>query len=389
MERPDEAEQLRIAREIPGFGGYFLDKAGQLVIRMSVAGAETRAKTRVLDLVRRERQQSHLGNAFQREPIIVASRFDLVQLAGWRDRLVGPALELSGINFVDLDEAQNVITVGFENASAKGEAQRLFSAMRIPEDAVVFESSQLAPTVDLFSRIRPLTAGTQMGPAGCSLGAAAIREGVEVILTASHCTAVWNTDDFGPTSQNLYSPSFGTEVFDENGWICGVFRDVRCRFADVAAYSISGLDVLEGETGFQLGRIARPIYAVAGVDQIYGPVQIDDANPFFQITGTYDYPLMNETMHKVGVTTGWTYGNIYKTCTDVSYNNTSPKKRYVCQDWAALFGQPGDSGGPVFLHLANDNAVFMGLITGRSTGSGTIFGNVYQLRRDLGPFQVF
>ncbi len=81
VERPDEAEQLRIAREIPGFGGYFLDKAGQLVIRMSVAGAETRAKTRVLDLVRRERQQSHLGNAFQREPIIVASRFDLVH---WR-----------------------------------------------------------------------------------------------------------------------------------------------------------------------------------------------------------------------------------------------------------------------------------------------------------------
>ncbi len=228
-----------------------------------------------------------------------------------------------------------------------------------------------------------------MGPLGCTLGASAVREGVQVILTASHCTAAWNGDDFGSTNQNLYSPSFGVEVFDENGWICGFFYDIRCRFADVAAYDVAGVDVSEGETGFQLGRIARPVYSVPGTSGIYGPLQIDDANPFFQITGTYDYPLMNETMHKVGITTGWTYGNIYKTCADITYGNTSPKKRYVCQDWASLFGQPGDSGAPVFLYYGGSTAIFMGIITGRSGSNGTIFGNVAQLRKDLGAFQVF
>ena len=322
VERPHEKEQLRIAQEISGFGGYFFDKNSQLVIRVSKLESANAATSRVLDLVRRENRPVAVMKAFQREPVILSSRFSLLELAAWRDQLVGPALDLPGVTFVDLDEAQNAVTVGFENASGEAEARRLFAELRIPNDAIVFESSHPVPTADLNSRIRPLTGGTQMGPDGCSLGASAIRQGVQVILTASHCTAVWNGDDFGPTSQNLASPSFGAEVFDENGWICGFFYDIRCRFADVAAYDISGVDVSEGETGFEIGRIARPIYSVAGASQVYGPLQIDDANPFFQITGTYEYPLMNETMHKVGVTTGWTYGNIYKTCVDITYSGS-------------------------------------------------------------------
>lgn len=388
VDRPIENEQLRIGREVPGFGGYFFDRNGQLVILAVDLGSADLAKSRVLDAIRREGRPQRLQAASHGKTVTRISQYTFLQLVEWRDRLVGPALDLSGVTFVDLDEARNVITVGFNSESGRIEAQRLFSTMGIPEAVIVFESSHPEPTADLRSRVRPLTAGTVMGPIGCTLGASAIREGTPVILTASHCTAVWNEDDFGPTRQNLSSPSFGIEVFDENGWICGFFYDVRCRFADVAAYDIAGVDVSEGETGFQLGRIARPIYAVSGVSETYGPLQIDDSNPFFQIIGTYDYPLMNETMSKVGITTGWTYGNIYKTCVDVNYSG-SPKKRYVCQDWAVLFTQDGDSGGPVFIDTGSGSAIFMGIVTGRDGRNGAMFGNVSQLRKDLGPFQVY
>ncbi len=47
VERPQEREQLRIAQDIPGFGGYFFDKTGQLVIRVSKQELANAATSRV------------------------------------------------------------------------------------------------------------------------------------------------------------------------------------------------------------------------------------------------------------------------------------------------------------------------------------------------------
>lgn len=175
LERPSESEQLRIGREVPGFGGYFFDRNGQLVILVADLASADSARPRVFDAIRREGRQLHLQTVSDGKTVTRISRHTFLQLVEWRDRLVGPALDLSGVTFVDLDEAQNVITVGFDSESGRIEAQRLFATMGIPEAVIVFESSHPAPTADLYSRVRPLTAGTQMGPTGCTLGASAIR----------------------------------------------------------------------------------------------------------------------------------------------------------------------------------------------------------------------
>lgn len=54
-----------------------------------------------------------------------------------------------------------------------------------------------------------------------------------------------------------------------------------------------------------------------------------------------------------------------------------------------LFTQQGDSGAPVFIDQGNGTAIFMGIVTGREGRNGAIFGNVAQLRKDLGALQMY
>jgi hypothetical protein len=113
----------------------------------------------------------------------------------------------------------------------------------------------------------------------------------------------------------------------------------------------------------------------------------------------FDYPFMNETLHKVGNTTGWTFGAVYKTCVtkDITGNDGN-YYRYWCQDFVAVNGEQGDSGSPVFKLYASGPepygvAFFMGILWSADAAagpnhSGGIFGNVSQIRLELGPLQV-
>lgn len=227
----------------------------------------------------------------------------------------------------------------------------------------------------------------------CSVGIPVLRSGQRGFLTASHCTTFRNTPDFGTVSQQAFGTIIGTEVFDRSGSSCGFGNGLNCRHADVAMYGLQSLDSLPGEAGFSVGRIARTLFPTPGPGDGYGSREVVSS---WNMLGMFDYPYMNETLHKVGRTTGWTSGFVYKTCV----TKDIPNYRYWCQDFVAVHGEPGDSGSPVFKLYANSqtgelyaSAFFMGILwasdaaPGPSHGGG-IFGNVSQLRLELGTFQV-
>ncbi len=82
----------------------------------------------------------------------------------------------------------------------------------------------------------------------------------------------------------------------------------------------------------------------------------------FQIVGARPPnpdPRENETLHKVGVTTGWTAGEIAsgtdKTCPGGKLgrlDNAHPTGHHECRSEATYVSLPGDSGAPVFVRVA-------------------------------------
>lgn len=121
-----------------------------------------------------------------------------------------------------------------------------------------------------------------------------------------------------------------------------------------------------------------------------GSKDFDLVNPLFTVDVEIAYPLSGELLHKVGVTTGWTYGGIYKTCVDCPVAVGSGQVRIVCSDWAAMYADHGDSGGPVFKPSIYPNrASFYGVVFGLDGSNGVVFSNLTQIRQDLGSISLF
>lgn len=275
-------------------------------------------------------------------------------------------------------------------------------ALKVPTTAYRVEiASDAVEVSDLGARWRPVMGGVKFGyvvpsgtPTWCTVGIPVIRNGTRGFLAASHCTTVRNTPDYGTAWQPWYNGSaIGSEVFDRVGSSCGYFNSLNCRHADVAMYGLQTLDTLPGEVGFAIGRIARTASPSPGIHDGYGSVEVVGG---WDVAGMFSYPIMNETLHKVGNTTGWTYGKVYKTCV----TKDIPGHRYWCQDFTEVNAEPGDSGSPVFRLYASSvtgepyaTAFFMGILWAADAAigpahSGGIFGNVSQLLLELGSFQV-
>lgn len=104
-------------------------------------------------------------------------------------------------------------------------------------------------------------------------------------------------------------------------------------------------------------KLARPIERSTGVS---GSITIDASAPRINVTGSFDYPYVGETLDKIGITTGWTSGQVFETCTDI---NGGGGIWLWCQDKVSAGAWYGDSGSPVF-YYQNGGAVVVGLLWG-------------------------
>ena len=242
----------------------------------------------------------------------------------------------------------------------------------------------------VYWRQRPLTGGYQIGPKECTMTVGAWRGSEQLMLTASHCTATEFSPDGGATRQNVNAVSFGFEVTDPASYYCGSFSSPhrRCRHFDAAAYDASGVDLFPDDSlGWVAGRIARTTLSVSGLSQIPGANVIDIDNPYWTVVTEIAYPILGETLHKVGVANGWTYGPVYETCKDTSVNGV----RIVCSDKANMYARDGDSGAPVFVPYGGSpgTAAFYGVVFGHQNGASAVFSNLGQMKQDLGSIRLF
>jgi hypothetical protein len=288
VDYPEEHPLRDLALRIPGHGGFFFDTAsGNLVVYLKNLGDADAAKSLLRSMLARELSDVRVRHS-QADVVARQGTYTFLQLREWRDRLTLPILETRGVAWLDLDEVRNRVVVGLDAGADPVAAREVVSSLRIPNEAVEFESS---PPFVLFTtltdRVRPLVGGlriTSQSLKACTLGFNAIWSGMRAFVTASHCSDARMSPDSTAQFQANRAPgdTIGYEVADYSE-VCG---SRKCSLADAAVYGIS--DSTVGGSDWVLGRIARTRLGCFG--NCYPPfpeiLEIDPDRPHFYIEST-------------------------------------------------------------------------------------------------------
>jgi hypothetical protein len=343
-----DEEFARLAEQVPGFGGLYLDAEGTTHVYLT-------------DLSR-AREVQNLGERVE----VHQGEYDFRDPFAWKDE-VRPLLERSGAVFLDIDEQRNRLLFGVEHDALKAfdaELQDYLRGTRVPPKAVLVEPAEpIVPTELLTDRIRPVPGGVQIqnqNGGTCTLGVNAFRLGAEGFVTASHCTNTRSVVEGTLFYQNTVGPFnfVGTETVDPpffTGGSCPSGK--KCRLSDAAFVQYFSATFSYG------GSIANPI--LCGLS--FGSLSVNPAQPRLPVTGyTFGSPQVGSLVTKVGRTTGCTWGPTLNTCLDSNVINTNIT--ILCQNRVAAGAQKGDSGSPVFWNQG-DEATLLGILWGGNQGS--------------------
>jgi hypothetical protein len=350
-----DQEFSRIAEEVPGFGGLYLDEAGTTHIYL----VDLSRALDVQDLG--ERVEVHQG------------QYDFRDLVAWKEQ-VRDQLSQRGAVSLDIDERRNRLVFGVERTSVEEFSTALRTFLRntrVPAAAVVVEAAE--PIVQrefLNDRIRPVPGGVQIesSKGGCTLGVNAVRLGVRGFVTNSHCTITRGNVDGTVFFQNVLSwwqPSLnrvGIETADPAYTMSGSCPSGRlCRLSD-SAFVAYDAGTLSGG-----GQIANPrICPTYG-----GTPEVDPDQPRLPVTGyLFGTPSAGSVVRKVGSISGCSKGYVTNTCADVNaYSNGKDTGfTHLCQVLVSAGNLSGDSGGPVF-QFHGDHVTLVGILWGGSPSS--------------------
>ncbi|MDQ3244031.1 MAG: S1 family peptidase [Gemmatimonadota bacterium] len=338
--RGTDREFVQLAREIPGFGGMYRAPDGRFIVYLTDTKQLGKAKEA---LVRRGLLKLASIDGIQ----VRTAQNNYIELADWRGRLRS-GLDASGLVFTDIDESANRVRVGVLRGTSHEVVESEIAKLGIPRDAVEVEDAEpIMRVATLQDRIRPALGGIQiLWPHApnrffiCTLGfnVQIPDEQGSYFVTNAHCSG----DQGGVQNTPFYQPLTGDEnliareVADPELFSEGCYPGRRCRFSDAALARYE--DGVESRFGAIARTTLRGLTAGSGL--------IDDRNPYFRIVDRRPFPLLGQTLDKLGRTTGWTVGTVVQTCIDTFVGGIDIA--LLCQDRVVSGVGPGDSGSPVF-----------------------------------------
>lgn len=369
-----------INESVPGFAGLYLDEDQRPVILMTRAARAEEARSAVGPLLL-ERGLSNADVRFE------DAEFEWRELLRWRLQL-RDAFAHDGVVSLGIDESRNRIRMGVLDDAAQRAVGELFASYGIPPEAVEFQITErrTAPfsgtgirahgatreasrtsTTTLADRVRPLLGGLRINDGGiwkCTYGAGVDGFPQPMFVTASHCAFI----EGGVTTPpfEFYQPERSTsadeipawESLDPDSIVTGgtCSSSTPCRWADA---TLAEMDLPAPEnSNWAFGEIARP----ASGSQSGGSLTIAGT---FYISDRLDSPIYGQMLHKIGGTTGWSFGVVKETCSDK--NNGSGFKLF-CQARVDAGASDGDSGAPVFDRFSTDYVRLAGILWGGENG---------------------
>jgi hypothetical protein len=382
-----------VGNRFPEFGGLYTDPDKDTLYVWVLPGGEARLDqldAAITQVFADERPtQTHM------QPL--AATYSFRQLKEWYDRMSPQVLTIPGVVFTDIDDAHNLLTVAVEQTELTSQVEAELAATSVPREAVdIVQQAPATPEQTLQDLRRPVIGGIQIqrnvNPMNCTLGFNALRLGNGGFVTNSHCTnvqgGVENTmfyqDDLSALANRAglefvdpcYFPATGCPAPFFSGCPAGRL----CRYSD-SAFALA-------LTGYTRGEIARPVFNTINWNQ----------RDIFNIIEKGNLAVVGTTVQKVGRTTGWTQGNVTRTC--VSVNQANSNFTMLCQNQANYVSAGGDSGSPVF-GIRQQGQIWTVALLGIHWGGGayyspiggnsaTFFGSTsgVQSPTELGPLQV-
>lgn len=367
-----DAEWASVAENVvKGFAGYHKASSGEYIVSVSHPAASEQARILVTSWLAAAGRTS--ASVRTRD---VAYGFD--QLVLWKTLLV-PLLG-DRVYWVDADEVRNTVTLGIESMADRESILEAAVALGVPSEAItVIETGEPVERATLQDYVRPVVGGLQIQfsksgrTANCTLGFNATQGTVNGFVTASHCSSSKfqkdNTVQY-QNSLNISSERIGTEFKDPSSG----------RDSDASYFSF------DSGVNRDWGRIART--TAAAVNQA-GPLTIDGSYPRFRITskGSNTIQVFGELVNKVGRTSGWTQGQIVRTCVTLS--------SLPCQWEALVWSEGGDSGSPIFQQAGSSEpdasrVSLWGVLWGGPVGDWTTtwYSPISGVEQDLGTLNV-
>ncbi len=360
--RPSEERFVQLAMADPAIAGFYFDQNGDVVIQVVSDTGLANAARLVSSLVSSDALKLPY-RATMRRVTARKAEYTYQQLSDWRDAVTDSLLGKLGVVSDDLDESRNRVTIEIRGTS-EGEVRAALRKMEIPDAAVIIEPRRVSSRKSMLS-----TPPTAHHPTGLGNSADTVGGGLLLSRTGHTCTlgfiASVSSNIRGVTASHCSTSFFGTDstvqridgtpvMFESNdpaGTACGMFEgcDVK-RYSDAALYT-----VYPATDTFVVGLIARP------TERKYhenGSRNVDSAHPWLFITGVAD-PVMYAWADHIGYTTGWQYGQIDDTCSDMSDEG----RKIICATRVGFRSGGGDSGGPVFVWDGRDGATLLGIDT--------------------------
>ncbi len=367
----------QVANQVPGFGGFFLDGHGELNVYLTDGPAQKAAAISAIAAVFSPHRPK-IAQQAQQNIKVLQGQYDFAQLREWKIKARSLFSTFPEITALDADEQQNRVVIGVETFDVVASIEPELDKLNVPRQAVEFERIEPVRRTShetLLDRVRPLNAGLLVsynfngGFTGlCTMGFLAERNGEDGFVVNSHCT-----DDQGGVEDTIYyqkqdgdpNDRVGIEVADPlyfTGGNCPSGK--KCRYSDSAFVDI------DADVSYDMDFIAKTTGN--------GSRTITHDEPF-RISAQVGFPVGGETLHKIGYKTGWTNGEVSRTCTDFPANGTFA---FLCQEWVTGSGivvDVGDSGAPVF-EITNDpennDVAIYGINIGQSGDSTFVFSSI-------------
>jgi hypothetical protein len=387
--------QLAVGRDVPGFGGFWVDPEEPDRLKVWLTDRDSQLESTKASLSRLIGNYPALD---LRKVDTLPGRYGFVELEAWHDLLLPVVASFPGWTSLDTQEKVNRLHVGVTDDETRDAIEKSLPELGIPTEAVEFRIEQLGeaescdvPPDDLTDCRRPLlggfqiqgetVGGTPLGP--CTMGFLARRNGVQGLVTASHCTQYRFYVDSSEFHQPTIDNRIGVEVIDPPPapYIGNCPGSYVCRWADAAWIQLDS--TVEANQGW----IARP--------DTYGETDWQNSGLFAVkwVIGPY----IGMEVFKVGRTTGLTQG--FMTQTNVDVPAVTPEYPFAIlldQHKATYYSDEGDSGAAVFTFTENQNNLLDIYLVGihhhgaDPGGNERTFSDVQyaQWGNDLGPLDV-
>jgi hypothetical protein len=295
-------------------------------------------------------------------------------------------MAIPGTVFADNDETIGKLVFGVEHLGVVRSVENTLTRLGIAKsdyDVILTEPIYFAAT--LRDRFRPTVAGIQLhfSQYVCTLGFNVDHGGGRSFITNSHCTAKQG----GTEGTLYYQPSssadpnaIAIEVDDPvyvRGGTCP--KGKTCRHSDAARA------LYYDATASNRGEIAQ----TTGVNN--GSLTVSSTSPIFTITSqdnsTKSFSI-GMAVNKVGRTTGWTRGEVTRTCVNTSVSGSTVYlycQSFVSDPGGATVVGGGDSGSGVFSVTSGSSVKLVGILWGGSRDNKSfVFSPLASIQQELG-----